>query len=291
MDPTKDHRQGDAGTGPSGSPSGGAPPGSPTANPSRQRRACARKWWLVLGAILGLAVLAVAGALVYSASSNTLTWREEVALHDGGIVVVSRKTVLLPSPMLGERVDGKRQLTFTHPTTGKVVTWENAGELGSRVFPMLLDVDGELTFLVTIAQSGSEYNDFDCPTPPYIVFRHDGTAWTRVPLAELPVRFRNANISAISPGRLEDLIKQARYYLTAAQVKAIYDSGQDKNSLYVVIDRRIRNPLSLDCDRGTVERLYGLEKYAEWDGTGTWLDKSEEEVSKLMRRKDTGAKP
>ncbi|MCX5734962.1 MAG: hypothetical protein NTW68_11630 [candidate division NC10 bacterium] len=212
-------------------------------------------------------------------------------MHDGGIVVVSRKTVLLPSPMLGERVDGKRQLTFTHPTTGKVVTWENAGELGSRVFPMLLDVDGELTFLVTIAQSGSEYNDFDCPTPPYIVFRHDGTAWTRVPLAELPVRFRNANISAISPGRLEDLIKQARYYLTAAQVKAIYDSGQDKNSLYVVIDRRIRNPLSLDCDRGTVERLYGLEKYAEWDGTGTWLDKSEEEVSKLMRRKDTGAKP
>ena len=276
--------------GSSGTPPRGAPPARPNANPSCKHRGWGRKRWFVLGTILGLAVLGVVGALVFPATSNTLTWREEVALHDGGIVVVSRTAVLLPSPMLGERVDGKRQLTFTHPNTGKVVTWENAGELGSRVYPMLLDVDGERAFLVTIAQSSSEYNSFGCPTSPYMVYRHDGTAWTRVPLAELPARFRRANMLK-SASHAERLIRPAKYYLTAAQVEAIYASGQDKNSPYVVIDRRIRNPLSLGCDRGTVERLYGIEKYAEWRDTGTWLDKSEDEVLKLLRRKGEGAKP
>jgi|WetSurMetagenome_2_1015567.scaffolds.fasta_scaffold206490_1 hypothetical protein len=291
MDPRKEHTQGSTGAGSSGTPPRGAPPARPNADPSRKHRGWGRKRWLVLGTILGLAVLGVVGALVYSATSNTLTWREEVALHDGGIVVVSRTTVLLPSPMLGERVDGKRQLTFTHPTTGKVVNWENAGEIGSRVYPMLLDVDGERAFLVTIAQAGTDYNNFGCPSPPYIVYRHDGTAWTRVPLSELPVRFRKANVSAISPNRLEEVVKQAKSDLTATQIAEIHHSRPDKTSPYMVIDRRIRNPLSLDCDRGSVERIYGPEKYAEWRGTGTWADKSEEEVLKLMRRKGEGVKP
>lgn len=291
MDPKKDHTQGRSDAGSSGAPPGGAPPMAPGSRSSAPHRGRGRKRWLVLGTVLGLVALGVAGVLVYSATSNTLTWREEVALHDGGIVVVARTTVLLPSPMPGERVDGKRQLTFTHPTTGKVVTWENTGEIGSRVFPMLLDVDGDRAFLATIAQSGSEYNDFGCPTPPYIVYRHDGSAWFRVTLAELPVRFRKANISAISPNRLNDILREAKYYLTAAHVKAMYDSGQDRNSPYVVIDRRIRNPLSLGCDPGTVQRIYGPDRYEEWRGTGTWLDKSGEEVLRLMRRKGEGAKP
>lgn len=214
MDTRKDHTGGSTGAGPSGAAAGGAPPARPGPNPLRQHRGWGTKKWLTIAVILGLAVLGVAGALVYSATSNTLTWREEVALHDGGVLVVSRKTVLLPSPMLGERVDGKRQLSFTHPKTGKLVTWENAGEIGSRVYPMLLDVDGERAFLVTIAQAAKDYDDLGCPTPPYIVFRHDGTAWTRVPLAELPARFRRANVSTISPNRLKDVIKQAKSLLS-----------------------------------------------------------------------------
>ncbi len=228
---------------------------------------------------------------VDAALAQTLKWREEVALHDGGIVVVSRTTVLLPSPMLGERVDGKRQLSFTHPTTGKVVTWENAGEIGARVYPMLLDVDGGRAFLVTIAQAGTDYNNFGCPTPPYIVFRQDSTGWTRVALTELPMRFRRANVSTINPDRLQDVIAQAKRYLTAAQIAEFHNSAQDKNSPYVIIDRRIRNPLSLGCDPGTVQRVYGPGKHEEWRGTGTWLDKTEEEVLRLMRQKGEGAKP
>jgi hypothetical protein len=47
----------------------------------------------------------------------------------------------------------------------------------------------------------------------------------------------------------------------------------------------------LGCDRWAVERAYGVEKYTEWLWTGTWLDKSEEEVSRLLGKKGEVAKP
>jgi hypothetical protein len=246
---------------------------------------------LGVGALLGLAVLAAVGGVVYYFMPHTLEWREEVALHDGGILVVSRRAVLVRGGNFGEfKVERERRLAFIHPTTGQPVVWENAGQVGSRLLPLLLDVDAGRVFLVTFAQSGRDYDDLGCPTPPYLVFRYDPPRWTRIPVAELPARFRQSNIISHASGA-EDLVKQARYYITAAQVKAVKEDVGDKNSPDVVVDRRIRNPLALECDRDALERVYGVEKYNEWRGTGTWLDKSPEEVAKLLGAKGKGVNP
>jgi hypothetical protein len=142
---------------------------------------------------------------------------------------------------------GARRLTFRHPTTAQPVVWENAGKIGSRVNPRLLDFDGDRAFLVTTAQAGPDYDEFGCPTPPYVVFRFDGAGWRRVPLKELPTRFERMNLY---PNPNAERLKAQNYFVSAAvtsqRYKEAYRAG-DEYKLRATVDRRIRNPLSLGC--------------------------------------------
>jgi hypothetical protein len=203
---------------------------------------------------------------VYVATSNTVTWREEVALHDGGSIVVTWQVRLVPGE-LGQRPQGGRQrLTFTHRTTGQAVASEDQGKVGSSLNPMILDVDAGRLFLVGLAASGADYDGFGCPMPPYIVFRYDAGAWIRVPLSELRPRFENANLLGFDA---EDLIRQSKRFLTATQIAAWYADLQRRADVahYAFIDRRIRNPLGLGCIRP--ERVYGAASYERMTRTGS----------------------
>ena len=234
------------------------------------------KWWLGLGALVGLGL-----AGVRSANAETLEWREEVALHDGGTVMVKGSIRLVPGEPF-KTMPGARRLTFTHPTTGQPLVWENAGKIGSRVNSELLDFDGDRAFLVATAQAVTDYNEFGCPTPPYIVFRYDAGAWVRVPLATLLPRFVRMNLY---PNPNQDRLKALRYFIRAAETSKRYRESYapgDEYSLRATVDRRIRNPRFSGCGRGAIERVYGAEKYQEWKGTGNWLDKTEDEAMKLL---------
>lgn len=289
MDPRNDHTQGSTGAGSSGVPPRGAPPARPNANPSGQHGGWGRKRWLVLGVILGFVVLGVVSALVYSAKANTFSWREEVAFHDGGFIALTWKVWFVPGEGFREQV-GRQQLTFTHPTTGQSVIWEDPGKVGGRLIPTILDVDTARLFLVGLAPTGPDYGGFGCPTPPYIVFRYDAGTWVRVPLAELPSRFERANLLGFGA---EDLIRRSNRFLTARQIAAWHEDLRKRTDTahYAFIDRRIRNPMVFGCDRGAIERVYGVEKYDEWRKSGTWLDKTEAEIRTLLGRKGEGGKP
>jgi hypothetical protein len=167
---------------------------------------------LVVGAIATGVVV-----IVWWLAPHTLRWREEVALQDGRTLVVSRKTTMERGGETYGRIEGRRELRFTHPDTGAVIVWENAGAVGSRLRPKLLDIDQGHVYLVAMAQAIRDYDELDCPTPPYFVFRYDAAGWTRIPIADLPARFDTANLL----GYVQvDLIKQSRYRLTAAQIAA-----------------------------------------------------------------------
>ncbi len=241
------------------------------------------KWWLGLGALVGFALL-----WVHSASAKTFEWREEVVLHDGGMILISWWVRLVPGQPFQYMV-GEQRLAFTHPATGQPVTWVDTGKIGSRLDPILLDVDAGRLYLVESARTGTDYDAFGCPTPPYIAFRYDAGSWTRIPLSELPMRFSNANLVGFD----EDLIRGAKGYLTAAQVKTWLDGVARRPDIGYMgrIDRRIRNPLALGCSRGALERIYGEGKYHAWRNTGTWLDKTEEEAHRMLRGTREGAKP
>ncbi len=123
--------------------------------------------------------------LVQPASAKTFEWREEVALHDGGMIGVAWRVRLVPGEPFKSMVGGKR-LKFTHPTTGQPVVWEDPGKVGSRLNPILLDIDAGRLFLVMLGQSVTDYSQMGCPVPPYFVYRHDHGTWFRVPLDDLP---------------------------------------------------------------------------------------------------------
>ena len=245
-------------------------------------------WLLAVLAGLGLQLPGCLGALGASLGGETLEWKEEVALHDGGTVIVSRWLQLVPGEPF-KTMPGPRRLSFTHPTTGESIVWENAGKIGSRVIPGMLDFDAGRPILVTMAQEVTDYNDLGCPTPPYIVFRYEAGTWTRIPLAELPRRIMRMNLIGY-PDR--DFLKANGYFIRAAVTAKEYkDLPGDDYSLFGTVDRRIRNPISLSCRRGTIERIYGVEKYQEWRGTGNWLGKSEDEALRLLHGKSEGGKP
>jgi len=128
-----------------------------------------------------------------------------------------------------------------------------------------------------------------CPTP-YIVFRYDTGIWVRVSLADLPRRFARMNLY---PNPSQDRLRAQGYFIRAAETATRYKESYapgDEYALRATVDRRIRNPRSLGCGRASIERIYGVEKYDEWKGTGTWLDKSEAEALNLLRRKSEGSK-
>jgi len=182
------------------------------------------------------------------------------------------------------------QVNSVNAKTRQPVVWENGGKIGSRLSPTLLDIDADRLFLVMRAQALTDYDEMGCPTPPYFVFRYDLGSWVRIELADLPARLWKANLLGY-PG--ENLIRESKGYITAVQVERRFDALRKRGDteFFGRIDRRIRNPRSLGCSRGAIERVYGAEKYEEWKGTGTWLDKSEAEALNLLRRKSEGAKP
>lgn len=264
--------------------------GTKSPGSTRVPRSGGRMGWfgrlaLIAGVVVTAAVVAVVASLAWWFAPHTWTWTEEAALQDGRIVVVSRKTTMEREGF--DRIEGWRELRFTHPDTGKVITWTNAGTVGSRLRLMLLDVDQGQVYLVTTAQVVRDYDELGCPTPPYLVFRYDTAGWTRIPLADLPGRLENANLMGdVNVAR----IKEAQYALTAAQVADVWSELRERKDTryYAVIDRRLRNPIGLGCSRGTVERVYGSTKYLEWLKTGNWLDKSADEVAKLLGTKGKG---
>ena len=252
----------------------------------RMRVARALRWCL---GVVALAAFGVLGGQVNSVNAKTVEWREEVPLQDGGKIVVAWRVELVAGEAFGSMV-GAQRFTFTHPKTRQPVVWENGGKIGSRLSPTLLDIDADRLFLVMRAQALTDYDEMGCPTPPYFVFRYDLGSWVRIELADLPARLWKANLLGY-PG--ENLIRESKGYITAVQVERRFDALRKRGDteFFGRIDRRIRNPRSLGCSRGAIERVYGAEKYEEWKGTGTWLDKSEAEALNLLRRKSEGAKP
>src|SRR5882724_11234237 len=192
-----------------------------------------RRLALVIGVVVGLG-LHLSGCLGALGAEDTLEWREEVALHDGEILIVTRWMQFVPGEPF-KTMPGSRRLTFTHPTTGQAIVWENAGKIGSRVNPKMLDFDVGRPFLVTMAQSGPDYDGFGCPTPPYVVFRHDAGTWVRVPVAELPSRLVRMNLVTF-PNR--ERLKAEGYFIRAAVTARSYKEipGADNYALNATVD-------------------------------------------------------
>ena len=148
---------------------------------------------------LGMAMNAQAGLFGIGGTS----WKEEALLHDGQKIIVERTLERGGRHEIGQLPSyTKQNLAFTHPTTGQSITWEDKAteDLGTSSFlPMALDIYQEAVYLVLKPMGCLSYNKWGRPNPPYVVFKHGGKTWERVPLQELPLATNAPNLISSSP--------------------------------------------------------------------------------------------
>lgn len=148
--------------------------------------------------MIGFSMTACAG--VPGLNSSTSSWKEEVVLHDGKVVVVERFFQLgeYPTADSHNRSQLDQTLTFTLPETKKRISWKteyknNVPEPNS-LGPLLLDVVGGVPYLATSPAGCISYNKWGRPNPPYVLFKYVNNEWMRIPLAEFPAELVRANL-------------------------------------------------------------------------------------------------
>ena len=172
---------------------------------------------------LGLFILVGVGM---SACSDTVSWKEEVLLHDGSKIIVTRTQsyggqheVVQSAPI------SEHTITFTLPSSNKSLSFksEYSEDVGRANFNLLaLHVLNGTPYIVAEPNLCLAYNKWGRPNPPYVLFKYDGKAWQRIQLAEFPAELKTINL-IVNNGREEDIEMAARKsgYVLAEGVREI----------------------------------------------------------------------
>lgn len=159
------------------------------------------KAFCTIGLIFTLGANMSADAALFGSGSSS--WKEEVLLHDGSKIVVERSVERGGRHEIGQNPPFKEQrLSFGLPGPGRIVTWEDhySEDVGSANFlPMLLDMHNGTPYLIAFPMGCLSYNKWGRPNPPYVVFKHDGKRWERIPLEGLPAEIKTPNLIFLPP--------------------------------------------------------------------------------------------
>ncbi len=172
-----------------------------------------------LGALAVLIVLGTSmNAFGFWGFGDSSSWKEEVLLHDGKTIVVERKQTYGSKPTIDSRERSvlDEEWTFQNPANQQHVVWKNnlrRPPEGSSLMLMILGIKDSAPYIATSPAGCIAYNHWGRPNPPF--FRYDGAQWQRIPLAEFPAEFKEANVVVGGRGSPE---KQSGKTLSVAMV-------------------------------------------------------------------------
>jgi hypothetical protein len=170
---------------------------------------------------LGVSMSACAGFLGFGGTS----WQEEVLLHDGSKIIVSRSASRGGRHEIGQQPPIKEQrLTFTLHSTHEKVTWEDnfTEDVGGANFlPMALDIRDGVAYLVVKPMGCLSYNKWGRPNPPYVIFKYQNKEWKRITLPELPAEITMPNLIPSSPD--DEAKKTGQDIVSAEAIKKMYE--------------------------------------------------------------------
>ena len=181
--------------------------------------------WLKYIATLGM--LSLLGASMNACSKPDVIWEEEVLLHDGGRVVVTRTVEHGGRHEIMQKAIKEQSLRFTLPGTDETVIWEDKydKDIGTASFlPMQLEILGNTAYLTAYPMGCLSYNKWGRPNPPYVVFRYQGKTWQRIALQELPAEFTKLNLVFSSPDDAATEVKSN--FVSAANIKKLNSTAK-----------------------------------------------------------------
>lgn len=145
------------------------------------------------------------------AMGGKTSWKEEVLLHDGKVLIVERSQTYGGRHEIGQEPPVKEQkLTFTLPGSNRSITWksEYSEDIGRANLKLLaLHVLNGRPFVVAEPNLCLAYNKWGRPNPPYVFFKYDGKTWQRIPLSEFPVEFKSINVVIDTKGDATEIAK------------------------------------------------------------------------------------
>ena len=135
---------------------------------------------------------------VSMSACSSMTWKEEVLLHDGNKIIVTRTNTYDPKGLreLGHPDPLKESmLTFTVPGTSQTVRWKS--DFGwphqDNLVLYMVDILNGTPYLVTEPGGCLAYNKWKRPNPPYVFLKYDGE-WKRIPVEQFPAEFKELNV-------------------------------------------------------------------------------------------------
>lgn len=151
----------------------------------------------------------ITALLIACNEDSSIRWTEDVLLQDGRTVTLTRYQEFKGQHYIGEPpTDSAYWFEFKHPDTGENIRWETQQEPGTVA---LLIQDHVLT-LLTSPRFGRGLSSFNCPNPPYLLYRYEGGTWTRIDLALIPFKRVKSNMTFAASDRLA-LIKASNFRL------------------------------------------------------------------------------
>jgi hypothetical protein len=157
--------------------------------------------------------LILALGMSMSACSKTMSWEEEVLLHDGQIIVAERFYNLGGKPTLEsrERAALDVTVTFSLPGTNKKIVWKtdygNSKPEPNSLNLIRLDVVKGVPYIATYPAGCIAYNKWGRPNPPQILFKYENEQWKRITVEELPTELINAKANVIVGKPAAELLK------------------------------------------------------------------------------------
>jgi len=193
-------------------------------------------------AIIAMSALVTIGC----ESRKKLAWRQEARLHDGRVIVVDRlseqRSGSFPENVV---LEYRQEISFANPNTGQRASWELPTGLGI----WMLDFDGATAYTVLKTKSIADYNRWDCPNPPWVVYRYQADSWDRLPIDELPTHFRKPNMLAAANS---DEKSSADGLVTAQELDRHF---KRLDPPYQTISREKVSPIGKGCDEDVLVRL------------------------------------
>ena len=172
-----------------------------------------------------LSLNAEAGFLGFG--GDTMTWKEEVLLHDGSKIIAERYYNLGGYPAIEsqERAALDVTVSFNLPGTSKKIVWKNdfrdSEPEPNSLNLIRLDVVKGVPYVATYPAGCIAYNKWGRPNPPQVLFKYEGEQWKRITVAELPTELVNAKANVIVGRPAAKLLKS--FYTVEGVNKENYD--------------------------------------------------------------------
>lgn len=180
-----------------------------------------------LRAFRTIVLILTLGVTMNACSSDTVSWKEEVALHNGSKIIVTRSHTYGRQGELGQgRLIAESLLTFQIPGTSEVVSLKTDGVLG----PLSIDFKDGVPYVAAIPGNCISFFQWGQPHPPYVFFRYDRVErkWQRITIDRFPEGF-NTNLIVGTKNAEEKIIQEmhAHGFVLMEKQKQLNDDQSD----------------------------------------------------------------